>query len=283
MALRNRAAHVLAIGDIVEPVEEWRRLKFEKLRRQWDYVFRRLFYTHTPNVRDKEFARPLEIASVEKTAGHITNLDLFVDASGAAHLLYLRVPHQYAFIRDRYFPGQPMSRHLEYAVVVDGKVTSSRTLAETPLEGGGLEPGYGRFHVGPGERLYVVVAGHRKEGGRERSFGNFIAPIDPEASSSVFRRLPLEHPFRRFFTSTPRGGSRPSPVLDMFGIADDSPHLRYARVDISRLSEKRTARDKLNLAPNGSFEANFERLGSWIPNEPWLLHNNRWLLLIAFW
>lgn len=45
VALHDGAAHVLAIGDIVEPVEEWRTLKFGRLKREWDYVFRRLFYT----------------------------------------------------------------------------------------------------------------------------------------------------------------------------------------------------------------------------------------------
>jgi hypothetical protein len=42
-AVRDRAAHVLAVGDIVEPVEAWRRYRKEKTGSAWDYVFRRLF------------------------------------------------------------------------------------------------------------------------------------------------------------------------------------------------------------------------------------------------
>ena len=45
VALRDRAAHVMAIGDIVEPNEAWRAFKKQKTGRDWDYVFRRLFYT----------------------------------------------------------------------------------------------------------------------------------------------------------------------------------------------------------------------------------------------
>ena len=108
VALRSRAAHVMAIGDIVEPVKEWRELKFEKLNRAWDYVFRRLFYSWTPNITNTDFAVPIEIDSVEKTGGHISNFDLYIDPAGAAHLLYLKRPHQYAFIRDKYFPGRPV-------------------------------------------------------------------------------------------------------------------------------------------------------------------------------
>ena len=88
VALRDGAAHVLAIGDIVEPVAEWRALKREKTGQQWDYVFRRLFYAHSKDIRAGRFERPVEIASVESTGGHITNLDLHVDAAGDAHVLF---------------------------------------------------------------------------------------------------------------------------------------------------------------------------------------------------
>ena len=87
VALRDRAAAVMAIGDIVEPVEEWQKLKFEKLKRKWDYVFRRLFYTYTGDIRSSNFTAPVEIDTVEKTAGHIQNLDLYIDETGAPHLL----------------------------------------------------------------------------------------------------------------------------------------------------------------------------------------------------
>ena len=81
VALQNHAAHVLAIGDIVEPVELWKTLKYEKLRRDWDYVFRRLFYTWTPDIQQTRFCPPVEIDTVEETCGYILNLDLYVDAS----------------------------------------------------------------------------------------------------------------------------------------------------------------------------------------------------------
>ena len=233
VALRNRAAAVMAIGDIVEPVEEWQKLKFEKLKRQWDYVFRRLFYTYTADIRKSDFVAPIEIDTVEKTAGHIQNLDLYIDETGATHLLYLKRPHQYSFIRDKYFPGQPMTAHLEYVVVKGGKVISRKTLAETPNKSKGLEPSYGRFHVGSKGALWVIASGTFTDG-PERTFGNYIGRVLPNQSSPKFARIGLKHPFRTFFTNTPRGGSKPSDFIDLFGIADDNPNLRYAGIRLDK-------------------------------------------------
>jgi hypothetical protein len=231
VALRNSSAHVMAIGDIVEPVAEWQKLKFEKLQRKWDYVFRRLFYTDTNDIRSTSFCAPIEIDTVEETCGHISNLDLYVDEEGAAHLLYLKRPHQYGFIRDKYFPGQAMTVHLKYVVVKNSKVVSSRTLARTPSDTTGIEPSYGRFHISAAEELYVIVAGTGFEKGR-RVFGNYIGRIDTNGDKPTFKRIGLKHPFHSFFTNTPRGGSKPSDVIDLFGIADDHPNLRYAQIKI---------------------------------------------------
>ncbi|MHC4741436.1 MAG: hypothetical protein ACYS8Z_05970 [Planctomycetota bacterium] len=233
VALRAGAGHVMAIGDIVEPVEEWRKLKFEKLKRQWDYVFRRLFYTWTPNIRDTEFAAPIEIDTVEKTGGHISNLDLYVDKAGAAHLLYLKRPHQYDFIRDKYFPGQAMTTHLEYTVVKKGRVVSRKTLAESSPGSTGMAPSFGRFHVGADESLYVIVSGTGGKAG-SRASGNFVGRIAGGSAKPEFTRIALEHPFGTFFTNTMRGGSAPSDIVDIFGIADDNPNLRYARIRLNR-------------------------------------------------
>ena len=45
--------------------------------------------------------------------------------------------------------------------------------------------------------------------------------------------LALKTPFSTFFTASERGGSRPSNVLDLFGIGADGETLRYARVRVA--------------------------------------------------
>jgi len=233
VALQNRAAHVLAIGDIVEPVEEWKKLKFAKFNRKWDYVFRRLFYTYTPDITTTPFIEPVELDTVEKTAGHITNLDLHIDTLGQAHVLYLKRPIQYDFMRDKYFIGQPMTCHLEYMVLQGSKVIQHRTLAETSSDAKDVVPTYGRFHVAANGDLYVVVAGNGPDGSSSSVFGNFIGRIGTGNDSQALVRLEMKHPFRTFFTNTPRGGSRPSDTIDLFGVSDDGPKLRYARVRLT--------------------------------------------------
>jgi hypothetical protein len=231
VGLRNRAAHVMAIGDIVEPNEAWRRLKKDVLRSDWDYVFRRLFYAWTPNLAESGFGEPIEVDTVEDTGGHIANLDLVVRSDGACHLLYIRRPHQYPFLRDRYFPGRPMTSHLVHAVIRKGNVVERRILAQTPDEGDGIEPVYARFHVLADGGLCVILAGIPMPDGRRGRFGNFVGRID-DGLPPAFKPIPLVHPFGTFFTSTTRGGSAPSDMVDMFGTSQDHLSLRYARVRV---------------------------------------------------
>ena len=59
VAIRDRSAHVLAIGDIVEPNEAWRAYKKKTTGSEWDYVFRRLFYARSPDLSAGRF-RPTD-------------------------------------------------------------------------------------------------------------------------------------------------------------------------------------------------------------------------------
>jgi hypothetical protein len=222
VVLLNRVAHVLAIGDIVEPVEEWRRHKREKTQREWDYVFRRLFYTWTPHVPTEPFRPPIEIDNVDATGGHITNLDLWLDKQGVAHLLYLRLQTT-PLLRERYFPNLPLRTSMEYCTVKDGRLVRKQTL----MEGGeGLNtphPRYGRFHSPDGTRLLVVFAATEPDG----TWFNAVMPLLPQRGEPT--RIPLREPFTAFFTACERGGSRPTKTLDIFGVGVHSPNsLRYA-------------------------------------------------------
>ena len=238
--LADRAAHILAIGDIVEPVKKWREIKWQVLQRSWDYAFRRLFYVHTPDILKRPFARPLEIDTVETTAGHIRNLDLYLDGDGSAHLLYLRQPHQYAFLRDKFFPGQPMKDQLVHVVVRDGKVKRRQVLMESIEGSKQLSPGYGRLHATPDGRLYAVVYAERKAG--KGKADNYLLEIRAKGSKARPVALGMKHPLASFFTNTPRGGSKPDKTLDLFGVGATKRRpgaripehvLRYARIRLT--------------------------------------------------
>ena len=229
VALKDRAAHVLAIGDIVEPNEEWRAYKKEKTGREWDYVFRRLFYTWTPDVTTTDFVQPLELDNVDASAGYIRNLDLWLGPESSVHVLYLKMPIQSPLIRDEFFPGEKITTSLKHVVLRDGKVTRRVTL----LKGGEGEsnetPGNARFHATAEGKLFVVYycSGADKDG--KRLSENRALRLLPDMTSQPVT-IPLEHPFMTFFTACERGGSAPSKIIDLFGTGHQPNTLRYARI-----------------------------------------------------
>src|SRR5439155_16768503 len=88
VALKNRAVHFCGVSDIVEPNQKWRAYKKELTGRDWDYDFRRLFYTWTPDITREKFRDWIEIASRDKTGGWISPGDLWVAPDGSAHLVW---------------------------------------------------------------------------------------------------------------------------------------------------------------------------------------------------
>ncbi|MBT5534478.1 hypothetical protein HOK31_15535 [Candidatus Poribacteria bacterium] len=222
VSLRHGGGHVLAIRDIVEPVDERREYKFEQTQRKWDYVFRRLFYAWTPDISSEQFGDAIEIDDVDATSGHISNLDMFIADDGAAHILYLRRTVQSTSMRDRFFPDERIAADLVHVVLRDGIEASRQTLIAGGEGTSGLQPAYGRFHRDADGGLHVVYAASGTNG--------LIALTDDGPGEPV--TIPLEEPFGTFFTATERGGSPPSDTLDLFGIGREGQVLRYARVQL---------------------------------------------------
>jgi len=155
---------------------------------------------------------------------------LWIDAGGAAHVLYLKQSVQSALMRDRFFPAVPLTTSLEYCVLQDGAVTRRLTL----LKGGEGEsseiPGNGRFHVaGDGQLFVVYYCSGRTPGGKSLSENRLLqVPTDANVPQPI--RLGLKEPLHTFFTATERGGSAPSDTIDLFGVGRESSVLRYARI-----------------------------------------------------
>jgi len=231
VALANRACHVLAIGDIIKPNEEWRKWKFERSGgKSWDYVFRRLFYVWTPNVATTQFAEPVEVDNVDATAGHMFNTDIWVDKAGAAHLLYRKITVQNPALRDKFLPGAPIRTSLEHCVVKDNKVVSRRTLI-LGGEGAGTEiPNWARLHATPDGRLFVLYHCGGKDADGKALNENRLMELRPDGTQSPPVTVPLKRPFGNFMTATERGGSPPSTTLDILGTCTGKPEICYARI-----------------------------------------------------
>ena len=184
--------------------------------REWDYDFRRLFFTWCPDITTGKFQPWVEIASRDKTCGWISPGDLWVGPDGVVHLLWTERALDER-LRKEFFPEAKQSHALNYARVRDGKVVLRRTLAEA-VEGGSREvPSAGRFQVTPDNRLFAVyyVAGSDAAG--KRVSENRVMEIRADGTPGPAVRLPLANPMSAYFTATVRGGSPPSDVLEMLG------------------------------------------------------------------
>jgi|GEM_PF-839200 len=223
VALQGKAAYVLAVGDIYEPVEEWRAYKREKLQREWDYVFRILYFTWTPDILAQDFMEPIEIANVDATAGNIFNQDLWVSPSGQAYILYTEQPVASELLRDRFFPGLSVTRSLFLAVVDQGKLIERRVIWEGNASG---EPVQARFHETPDGRLYVVAFAQGEKA------GNYLASVYPDERTIEWVPIPLEPAFVSYCLADRRSGCEPSYTIHIHGHTNSAERVDYAEVEI---------------------------------------------------
>jgi hypothetical protein len=237
IALAGGACHVMGIGDWDEPVAAWHQFKVERnpIFKRWDYVFRQLFYMEASSIATTQFCPPLEIDSVESTAGRIFNMDVWVDREGAVHLLYVKktVDHESTptlELRNRFFPGVPSIVSLEECVIRNGKFVSRQTLA---LGNGETDKGYpvwARLHGTEDGRLFVFYSVSHNLGFR-------LMEILPGARHSRPVEVPLKMPFFHFQTAGQRSGSAPSHILDVLGSFQGKPGAGYARIRLGTLKE----------------------------------------------
>jgi hypothetical protein len=230
VALKNRACHLFAVGDIVEPVEEWRKWKSEKTGRSWDYVFRRLFYAHNPDVAHKQFLSPIEVDNVDATAGALWNRDLWIDSRGDAHLIYAKTTIATREMRDKFFPGAPIVTSLEYCVIRYNKIVIRKTLITAPEKDAPEVPGMARLQSTQDGRLFVVYHATGVDSQGKRFDENRVMEMLPNSECSRPVTIPLKTRFTSFMTATERAGSPPSATLDLFGNGGDPYEIRYARV-----------------------------------------------------
>lgn len=223
-ALNEYAAYVLAVGDIVEPVEEWRTYKYEQTHQKWDYVFRRLFFTWTPDIRNTGFASPVEIENLDATCGHITNQDLWISPDGEAWILYTQQDVQNVLVRDRFFPDKSISNSLWLVRVKEGLIVEKRVLlAERPDR----NVSQAKFHAAEGGAIYIVLHLTGADA------GNKLMRLIPGGEENTLLSLPLETPLYWYCLATVRAGNAPSKIIDVFGNDGRTNIYRYACINIT--------------------------------------------------
>ncbi|OHB67803.1 MAG: hypothetical protein A2Y77_10495 [Planctomycetes bacterium RBG_13_62_9] len=232
VALRDRAVYFCGVSDIVEPNEQWRAFKKQLTGREWDYDFRRLFYTWTPDITTRRFEPWQEIASREKTCGWVNPGDLWPAPNGDVHIVWTERALDER-LREKFFPGAKQSHSLNCAVIRKGEVISRRTLLAAEEGKSNERPGRGRFQVTGDNRLFVFfyVSGSDSAG---RSISeNRLLEILPDGSAGKPVPVPLKKPFTDFFTATPRAGSPASKTLELLGTRQGSSStISFARIRI---------------------------------------------------
>jgi hypothetical protein len=234
VALRNREVYFCGVSDIVEPNEAWRAFKKQLTGREWDYDFRRLFYTWSRDITTGKFEPWVEIASREKTCGWINPGDLWPAPNGDVHILWTERALDER-LRPKFFPGAKQSRALNYAVIRQGAVLSRRTLLVAEEGKSNEQPGQARFQVTADNRLFVFFYVSGSDAAGRRVAENRLLEILPDGSVRGPVVVPLQKPFTAFFAATTRAGSPPSGALELLGTRQGSSEtISYAKIRVDR-------------------------------------------------
>lgn len=230
VALQERAVYFCGVSDVVEPYKAWREFKRELTGQQWDYDFRRLFFTWTPDVTKQGFAPWIEIASCDKMCGWISPGDLYAAPHGWVHLVWSERALDER-LKAKFFPDAQQRHSLNYAIVRDGKVILRRTIEESTEAKPGIIGAGARFQITPEGRLFVVYYASGREGNGAAVAENRVREVLADGQFGSPVRIPLQKTFGQYFTTTVRGGSPPSRTLEMLGPRAGTPlTISYARV-----------------------------------------------------
>jgi len=231
VAIQNRAVHFFGVSDILEPYTAWRDFKHQLTGQHWDYEFRRLFYTWTPDIRTNHFAPWMEIASRDKTCGWVAPCDLYAAPNGDVHLMWTERAIDER-LREKFYPWEKQSHTLHHGVLRQGKMVRREILEESREDAHAVIGSGARFQVTPEERLFAFYfASGVNPAGRPVSENRLREITEDGAGPAV--RIDLHPPLASVFTATVRAGSAPSRSVEMLGPRMDHPEtMRYVRVGL---------------------------------------------------
>ncbi len=229
VALRDRAVHFFGVSDIYEPRSDWHAAKEKITGQHWDYDFRKLFYTWTPDITATGFRPWIEVASREATCGWLSPADLWLAPDGSVHLLWIERAIDER-LREKFFPTARQSQALVHAIIREGKIISRENLLESTEDHPGLTASGARFQPTPDGRLFIFLYVYGRDSGGRSIAENRLMELQP-GSGRPMMAAALHHPFTSFFNATVRAGSPPSLTIDLLGTcADIANTIRYARL-----------------------------------------------------
>ncbi len=239
LALRDRRACVMATSDIDEPNAEWMDYKRQVTGQEWDFDFRVLYYAESSDIVNRPFSAPLVVEDVDRTAGHIRHLDMWLTPDGDVWLLYIVKNVWKPFMRDKFFPGMRLETTMRLARVRGGALVQKVDIFRCNEQEAGryrtnpapnglavgtdsyatndLFPDCGAFVADENGTPYIVshLSG-LSEAGQDVS-GNYLTQW--RDGTLQHQKLDFAQPLKLFFAATPRTGTLPSNTADLVGIS----------------------------------------------------------------
>lgn len=234
VALKDRAAYVLARSGATEPVDAW--FEHKKQFGGKNVSRRKLGYAWTPDITRQPLCDWIELVNVFETGGEVWSNDLYVAPDGDVHILWFELSVQ-PELRDKFFPDAPIRRYLKHGIVREGELVTVDTLVEGG-EGFDGRPHWGRFHIAEDGRMYLLYNWWVAPSAENAGNHTMLAEILSDGSLSEAAEIPLAMPLgTHFMLASPRGGTQPSEIID----AVDAPWAPRAPVRYVSLALSDTA------------------------------------------
>ncbi len=230
--VRDRAVYLMGVSDVVEPNAEWRDFKRKLTGKEWDYVFRNLYYTWTPDITSVPFQPWLEVASREETAGRIVPGDLWLAPDGAIHAVWEETAIDDR-LREALFTDRTQKRSINYAKIMNGKIISTSDLFIFKKTRDGIAAHWPRIKSIADKDMFVLVyVDGIGSDGEKISRNDLLKVENGNLVSSI--NIPVEEPLSIYVISTPRAGGSDDKKLDIFGLTKwGNGIIKHMAVDIA--------------------------------------------------
>lgn len=212
IAMKGKEAYIFAIRDIHEPVKEWEQYKLEKTGNTWDYDFRRIYLSYSPDIEKEDFRTPITVCHRDDTCGWFNNLDCTYDANGDVWFLAGCRSVAFDFMRDRFFPETPLEATLELYHLSKGELKETILLDRGSEEGGKKVNYGGTFHTAANGDVYLVWSKGVKAGDSDVEGSTYLTRLDALQEAPV--KL-LDQATKPFGSKT-RLGAVPSDTVDLY-------------------------------------------------------------------
>ncbi len=229
--VHDRAVYLLGVSDVMEPNPEWHEFKRKLTGRDWDYVFRNLYYTWTPDIASVPFQPWLEVASREETAGRIMPGDLWLAPDATVHAVWEEAAIDDR-LRERFFPDQVQKRTINYKKIINGKIVSASEVFPVSKTSNGIVAHWPRIQAVIGDNIALLVYVDGIEMNGSKISKNELLLLYGDNPVKIIG-IPMDSPLYPYIHATSRAGGKYDGKLDVLGFeVGKGDTLKHAEIDI---------------------------------------------------